>query len=547
MRFLLCLGLFSLLNACNTVLGVDEPKPRPAAGDDGAAGAVSDGSRGDGSGGSPECTSHAQCLDKTGEFDPSACIDGSCVKLLTESCPLLLPAADRGWVDSLRSSNAEPIIFGAFVSMQQTTYGIQARNFDLAFTEVMNAAGGIPSSGGKKRALLALVCQNHYETEDALDAAVDHLIGDLRVPGILPTLETHDLLHAFERSGAENHVLFMSPLGSEQALLDATSDGLIWTMLPGAAAMAPTYSALLDLSVEHLRTTGALGKDEPVRVALVRASDYVATDEMASAITDQIRFNGKSAADNAPEYFKSVSVPSVVLANTTPDYSTAMQALIDFAPQIVISSATDEFYEYFMPALEYALEDHPPMYLLSPFNTYINSQTSPIGLCDPTTDDTCHDARTRVVGINYAGAADQTNYDAYQARFDAAYTGYPRSIGYENYYDAAYYLIYSAAAASGTPLRGDDLKIGMRRLLNGRAFNVGPGDLADAYRELGIAGNTITLNGAMGPPDFDARTGARSTPGTVWCLDEHLTVRTDVLRLDADGHLAGDFPCFTFP
>jgi hypothetical protein len=539
MRSYFLLALLVQLSACNIVLGVDDPTPRPEPAPDGGAGA--------GTQEEPECTTNAQCLGDTAEFDPYACVNGHCIELLTDECPLLLPQTDRGWLESLRSTNVPPIIFGAFTDMESSSiYSARARNFDLAFTEIMRAAGGIPAPGGKKRAILALACQNQYANPEDFDRAIDHLIEEVQVPGILPVLETHNLLHAFERSGASHHVLFMSPSGAENALLDNMNYGLVWTMLPGGAALAPTYAPLLDLTVEHLRNTGALGKNEPVRVALVRADDYASMNEMASAITDEIRFNGKSANDNAPYYFQSFSVSSSVLASSPPDYTAAAKALVDFAPHVVISSATDEFLDVFMPTLEYELADHPPSYLLSPLNCYRKSLWNNVMPCDPT-DTSCHDTRTRVLGVNYAAAADPTIYDAYQARFDAAYSGFPAASGKENFYDAAYYLIYSAAAASASPLKGDDLSQGMERLLAGPAFNVGPDDVASAYRALGVANSSITLNGAMGPPDFDRATGARQTPGTVWCVDDTYTLRMDVLRLNADGRLTGEFPCFALP
>jgi len=330
MRSYFLLALLGQLSACNIVLGVDDPTPRPEPAPDGGAGA--------GTQEEPECTTNAQCLGDTAEFDPYACVNGHCIELLTDECPLLLPQTDRGWLESLRSTNVPPIIFGAFTDMESSSiYSARARNFDLAFTEIMRAAGGIPAPGGKKRAILALACQNQYANPEDFDRAIDHLIEEVQVPGILPVLETHNLLHAFERSGASHHVLFMSPSGAENALLDNMNYGLVWTMLPGGAALAPTYAPLLDLTVEHLRNTGALGKNEPVRVALVRADDYASMNEMASAITDEIRFNGKSANDNAPYYFQSFSVSSSVLASSPPDYTAAAKALVDFAPHVVIS------------------------------------------------------------------------------------------------------------------------------------------------------------------------------------------------------------------
>jgi hypothetical protein len=220
-----------------------------------------------------------------------------------------------------------------------------------------------------------------------------------------------------------------------------------------------------------------------------------------------------------------------------------LDELIQFAPHIVISAAASEFLDNFIPMLESVNLEPRPTYILSPWNQ--NDRTV-IELALYFQDVSL---RTRMLGINWAGAPDQTLYNAYQGRFDAAYTSLAGTLGYENYYDAAYYLLYAAVAAGPRfPLIGANLAFAMPRLLAGRLeYDVGPNDLPSAYQELQIPNTSITLNGTMGPPDFDPETGARFTAGTVWCLDQDYVKRTDVLRLDDTGKLAGDFPCFPFP
>ena len=159
-----------------------------------------------------------------------------------------------------------------------------------------------------------------------------------------------------------------------------------------------------------------------------------------------------------------------------------------------------------------------------------------------------HELAPGIAGVNFAAAEDQTVYEAYQTRFDAAFPSHAGTHGYENYYDAAYYLIYSAAAAGKiSPLTGADLASGMQRLLSGRySFSVGPDDFVPAFVALEEPGSGIVLNGAMGPPNFDPATGARVEPGTVFCVGKSRRLSMDVLRLDAQGQLTGTFPCFDF-
>jgi len=509
--------LVGVLLGCNAVLGIEKGERRP---------------------GTVSCTTHTECLARTGEYDPSMCIQGECVKLITQDCPLLLPAEERGWFQSLTASGPEPVLFGAFLEMPQgQQYATASRNFDLALTEFTRTVGGLPTVKGLRRPVLALVCRSQYDDTDALDAATDHLIDELQVPGILSKLETNDLVREFQRAGHDHHVFFMSPLGSDNDLVGLNDDGLVWAELPGGAAIAPTYGPLLDLTVEHLRKTGALGNTEKVRVALVIAEDYVPMREMGEALTDVIEPNGEPAGGSS--YFRSFMVPSINFSTTSVDYSDATQALVKFAPQVVISAASDEFLSVFIPALDAASPKHPPTYLLSPAN-WNRPTTTSLLTSSP-------DLRMRLLGVNYAAAEDASNYTAYQRRFEAAFPG-QRSPGYENFYDASYHLIYSAIAVGPNwPFEGTQLALGMNRLIGGRdSFNVGPDDLQAAFLHLQTQTGNIALNGAMGPPDFDA-TGARSDPGTVYCYDDELTLRPDVLRLTADGTLTGEFPCFDFP
>jgi hypothetical protein len=152
----------------------------------------------------------------------------------------------------------------------------------------------------------------------------------------------------------------------------------------------------------------------------------------------------------------------------------------------------------------------------------------------------------RLAGVNAASAEDSSLYDAYTIRYQSAYS--QLDVGYENYYDAAYYLLYATGAAGSlASISGSDIARGMQRLLSGRLeFGVGPDDLPSALSALSTPNATITLNGTMGPPTWDPATGGRTDPGSVWCVDSSGTQRADVLRYDTTNHsLVGTFPCIT--
>lgn len=499
-----------------------------------------------GSGGkmvTPECATHTECLDKN--FEPSICVSGSCVPLLSDDCPVVLPVTEDLWNKNLRTPN--PIIFGAFANVPSNLVGDQIRNYDLALTQFTHQVTGLPGSGGKSRGLVAVVCRNNYAAKANLDAGMAHLVDDLKVPGIITALLADDIQHVFESSAQDADVMLMSPGESDSTLVSLKDNGLIWQMLPGGGSVAVSYAPLVERTITHLIGDGSLANAaEPVRIALITATDIRFLQDQSQTINDSIQFNGKSVADNlADGNFKSIGITSVY-TNKNANLVSQIEATLAFKPHIIIADAADEFLTKMIPGIESGWQaaagtQNKPFYLLSPF--HFNNP----GL--PTMLQSNPSVRTRFAGVNVASAVDQKLYNTYQIAFDTAYPEAAGHRGYENYYDAAYYLIYSAAAAGNVPtLSGDDLARGMSRLLSGQAFGVGQMDIPDALSALQSSSRAkITLNGTDGPPSWDPGTGGKVGPGSVWCVDSSSKQRADVLRYDDTTQtLTGTFSCFAF-
>lgn len=542
MRGLLLCWFAIVALGCNAMLGISGTSLREEGGAAGQGSGASANLPATSAGASTGtgCTRHAECLERSGEFAPSACIAGRCVALLTPECPLALPQTERRWLASLRQTDPAPVIFGVFASVPPELLSTESRNYDLALTELSRAVGGLPSAAGKRHPVLAVVCRNLFSSGEAFDRAIDHLSDELKVPGIIAGLEAADLEYAFRRKGRANHIFFISPFEADPALLQLVDDGLLWHMLSGGEQLAPTYAPLLARTLSHLRGAGRLAPDEPARVALVTAENVRLLSNLSAALTGGVlHFNGRPARQNSPDYFREVAISSSALVAGA-DYSAAIRLLQEFSPHVIIAVASAEFVTTIMPALEAGEAPFEPFYLLSPLE-YDKSRVRALLEQFPK-------IYARMAGINFAAAEDPSVFRAYEARFDAAFPAFAGQLGHENHYDAAYYLLYAAAAAGPVnPLFGGDLVNGMRRLLSGRlAFSVGPEDLPPALLELENPSSSIVLNGAMGPPNFDPRTGARDEPGTVWCVDSTRAVHSDVLRVDAQGDLTGTFPCFEF-
>jgi hypothetical protein len=517
-RFWVWPGL-ALICGCDGILGIPAPEGRDA----------SQGSTAHG-----ECVVHADCLSDTSNYEPQICSAGQCVPFMHADCPLVLP--DDSWVDDLRVHGTEPLIIGVFAPLSWTSIVTATSNvYELALNELSANVGGVPVSGGA-RPVVALVCHDHYSTVERLDAVVDHLVEVVRVPAVLSMLSAGDLRHAFERS-FDRHVFYWNALDADPSLRALITDGLLWHVLPGFDNLAKTYEPLLERTIRYLVRTQAIAVDQRVKVALITTSDHPSLSTLGAELTRRLVFNGKSTADNQKAGdFLAVQIESSVGKSAPPDYGPAVAALREFRPNVVIAAAGEEFFSPILPALE---QDVRPFYLLSP--THFESLDRLYAF------EGLQEFKTRALGVRVSLPADVGAYVGFRLRFDTQY-GYDGTVAApHNAYDAAYYLLYSAAAAPSVwPLTGSDLTWGMRRLLSGpEGYEVGPSAMEPAMQALAM-GSTITLNGVMGPPNFDTQTGVRSGTGSVWCFDSNNFARFDALRLDDAGELVGTFPCWEF-
>lgn len=508
-----------------------------------------------GSGNAPECTTHDDCFRLHDDTEPWGCIEGECKELTDDkNCPVLLPKADLSY-DALRLWDA--VIVGAFTAIDatsQTSYGIQ--NMDLAFSQI-NGQSGLPSGGGKHRRVVAVVCKNNLSQAEILKAT-DHLIGELKVPGILAGVTPDNQQLIFEQRAHAADTFMMVMDKTDDSIVDLDDDGLIYHMLAGPRDLAKTYQPLIDMTITHLQHLGRLGPGpdyEDARIALVRAADSRFLNELSRAFETGVEWNGKSAANNAPGAF--VTVDTQALSTDTSKLSATADAVLAFKPHIVVGATDDEMTLLatnqlgIIENIESRWDDDSarkaqgrPIYVLSP----LNYQGPKNALLNKRPE-----VRTRILGLNWPGTPGTPAYQAYKSAYQAAN---PTSTGYdgENYFDGAYFLTYGMVAA-GRTITGRNISAGMSRITSssGLPYDVGIDKLDEAFSFLAATiNNKINLTGANGRPNWDVN-GGRSTPASVWCIrpEKDGTVYVpDVLTYDeSTGMLSGTFPteCFTFP
>ncbi|HET9958498.1 MAG TPA: hypothetical protein VFQ61_28585 [Polyangiaceae bacterium] len=492
----------------------------------------------------PECDTHAECLTKYGDVDPRACVEGTCVLLKSNECPLILPLKGDQWLDNLKNSNA--IVMGVYSPIPPASLLSNYTRFaDLALTEETEEVKGLPGPNGKRRQIVMVVCDGGTPTTDQLRASGRHLMEELKVPGIVSNLQSADLQFVFEEYAQAAGTFVMSALDADDSILNLQDEGRVWTMLAGPDQVAVTVPPLLDRTIDYLRSKSVLEESENVRVALVAPTgEPRLLGDMAEAIRKTIRFNGKSALDNFPDNFKLIDIETVYGdAEAAKDQSGVVSELLGFKPHVILAMATNEFLSTVIPGLEgqwssAAAGQARPFYVLSPY--HLGNVAMPTALGAEST------VRTRMVGVGYAAAEDRSVYQDYILRLDQAYPEIQKDssrLGLENFYDAPYYLIYAAAAAGNPPqLTGDLLAKGMTRLIKGNtSYEIGRDDMVEAFGFLQAnAKNTITLKGTLGPANFDESTGARADGGSVFCMDTSNKFAPDILRWNSASEMFVD-------
>jgi hypothetical protein len=535
-------GAALLVGACLVVAPLDDVNEKTdtstpdsamgSGGDGGIGGTVGTGGGGSGGQDAAQCSTNQQCIEKN-DNQPYRCMDGACVALRTEQCPVVLGRYDH--------QNA--FFIGAFANFvpQQAGDDDVSWNYELAVNEFNSGQiGGLPGPNGK-RMLAMVVCDagapNDDETtrRNKIAAGAEHLTAKLRVPAVIAALESGNLLETFDLYGAQKGVFFLTPGPATRAMLSVQGQNLLWNMLGLPADLAPTYAALLTKLEAYVKE---LRKPLPsVKVALV-TTDEAADADLESAADDLLQFNGQNLQQNAAnDLFREFTLQT----SATPErVEQTAQAIVDFRPHIVISIAGPLFSMGRIGAFtqggvlnqleaKWASLGDRPYYILSP-NNYPSIERATIPMIDRIVGDLpgLADMHKRFIGINVAGSEDVTLYNEYLKRLHDLERD--ATEGSENYYDAVYFLAYSIhAAGPKEQIFGSDIEFGISRLITGgREFKVGPDDILATFDELAKRDpeGRIRLNGTLGPPRFNGAYGVRVDTGAIYCLERQLATST---------------------
>jgi hypothetical protein len=510
----------------------------PGGSDAGAAGAAS----------TAECASNGECIDS--HFgQPFICQEGNCVSLVTAECPLVIGE------QNLRA--LEPIIFGAYaLAPDAVSRSIVTRNIDLVVSEFTKEVIGLRGGPeGSRRTLAFVVCNSYFPdnppgTIDAFTPSLAHLVDTLHVPGILSALQAKDLQAVFAQKLDSAGTFVISPYEQDSELAALSDDGRLWHLLGATSDIAPTFGPLLQRTEAYLRRDESFlnlpSEGAKLRVAVVAANVASETD-VRDALPDLDAYE-----------VKPLQVDSALLEED-PDVSVLVGNLFDFRPNIIVALAGAEFIEAVFPLLENGTtwttktdQQQRPMYLLGStmapetWSLYADKRNENVGGWKTFFD--------RIVGVAYASAEDPELLEGYENRLLAASDDLQDPsvvLGSESVYDAAYLMIYAAAAAGEVPtLRGRDLATGMRRLVGGTPYDAGNKSISSVLTALDN-GDDVSLRLTLGEPNWNVARGTRNGVGSVYCINNGgsafergfpLGPNRDALRFDPQAKLLDSGP-----
>jgi hypothetical protein len=527
-----CLWLFPIQK--DETRGTSEPDGSiDSAGADGSSGGTESGAQSE----AGECTVNSDCPQ-----DFTLCRAHTCLPLRTDECILV-----RGnW------NHPNAFIFGAYatepMSAPETSQAIY--NYELALNE-FNAVGGLPDGNGNMHPLAAVICNNDPKqaalVPDFYGKSLHHLVDDLGVSAIVADLAPAELVSAFNTTAKEGkNVFFLNPGAANNDLLSLSSvdNGLVWSILGPPKDLAPGYVDLVHRIEKYIRARSDAGTT-PLRVAVVRSDDPNEVDhellnELYAAVEPNLSFNADSAEDQKGGNYREFPIHTADAGTPTP--SDVADAVNDYAPHIVISMTGTDFTSIQSPSRPEGVahrmitfvkggsadrvpwvQHEYPFFIFSPINAAATSDFS--ALLQSSTAGSFRVIYERFLGINVAGADDRDVYSEYQKRL----RNYQKQAadGFENYYDAIYYLAYAIYRAGVVSIDGRNISSGMSSLSNGVPLRVGPMGVIDggmaqlidqAFQELKTHGS-VQLVGASGS-GFDVMHGVRINKAGLYCFED---------------------------
>jgi serine/threonine protein kinase len=444
--------------------------------------------------GATECATNADCARSHGGGAWHCHSQRhACVEVASPDCKAYAEPTDPGvndvvWLGGMFPLSTDPGLIS------------EMRAAELAREDFAQALGPSASRAGNfhARPIALVVCDEGVDPQ----RAAKHLVEDVEVPAIIGFRSTSSALNVIATELLPNHVLSLVSISQAPAVTripePADEPRLVWrSTLDRDDCVRPLAALVSDVLEPKARSAG-LGT-RPLKVATVWAK--AASHDMVEALFGALRFNGKSALDNGPNFRQ------FVFENDDASNGSLVSSLLTFAPNVIFF-AEEAFVSKVIPPLEEQWRGP-----LRP--TYLTES----GLSSSATFAGNDAARRHRFFAATNVSTTMTNADLV-LRYNMAFPREPiiRTEAPQPSYDAFYLLAYATYALGDERVTGPALSRAFERLSSpGRRVDVGPGSIYDAFGAL-RAGDPIDLVGAIGSLDFDRATGEAPIDYAIVCL-----------------------------
>ncbi len=454
----------------------------------------------------PRCTTNAECIDAH-QGAPFLCRKdtGACVALASADCVVHAEPADARNDDTIWLGTMFPT-----TGVDAAAFGVRySQAAELARRDFATVSHGIPTAtDGRARPLGLVMCDDAV----AHERAARHLALDLHVPGVVGFHSSRDLIDAAQSLFIPNDVVAVTALNHSDLVTAIPqppgTPRMVWRATTSVSHDVGAMAAIVgSLAEPRVRSSAAI--TGPIRVALLRADSTVGLS-VSDALLRTLRFNGKTAVENGPNY-RDIGYGDIQSREAAPQLDAAVTKLLELKPHVIAWVADEAVIKAILLPLE---ERWPKGARHRPFHVVLGPPAIGVIL-----DFVGRDAqrRKRFVRINTPTTTVASNLftthfnEAFQDKVSTSDAPRPA-------YDAVYLLAYAAYAAGDAPLTGQSLAKGIARLVGpGPAIEVGPAKIFSALSAL-RAGQNVDLVGTETRLHFDLATGEAEADSVVQCI-----------------------------
>lgn len=466
------------------------------------------------------CTRNQECLDRANGA-PAICrkSDKKCIALTTPECPTVL-----GKQGNLSIADDNAIIIGAMTPAGTVELGtVMEDAISLAQAEIEKGfLKGLPPLPGQTapRPLVVVACREFQGGLEGLLRGANHLANDVQVPLVIGPVDPANGGLVAGQVFLPKKILNILPTAVTSGLVNLPNPiaptQLIWRLNFDDRSVATVTGQFITNQLEPALV--AKNGGTPIKVALVAEGNQLGVSS-AAQMTKTLRFNGKSALENAADTepkFLSVNFGDLndPVGNPNPEakISTTLAALRAFKPNIILHAYAVFGIQRILFGIEqswpmdgtprpYHIGLTPPWNTFAPLFSFLDAMPFRNGRVFAAQNYTS----AAVAPFPVASAQVQAWLQRFNDKFpDLAMSPTPKNQLVWLLYDATYLAAYGITALKDKPVTGENIAqtLGLFNPPGATISTYEAADLTKGFSEL-QAGRGIDIQGLSGDMNFD--------------------------------------------